>query len=89
MGVPLCLSNNQKSTNMELQIRVPGKTRGPKREEMEKEQKKLHIEYYYYYTTTLRGFWSSAPDHSRLFSKTCSVSMLQSTSRYYETRSLA
>ena len=56
MGVPLCLSNNQKSTNMELQIRVPGKTRGPKREAVEKEKKKLHNEHYYYYTTTLRGF---------------------------------
>ena len=39
MGVPLCLSNNQKSTNMELQIRVSGKTRGPKREAVEREQK--------------------------------------------------
>jgi hypothetical protein len=44
---------------MELKIRVPRKTYGPKKEAVEMGQRKLHNEehyYYYYYTTTLHGF---------------------------------
>jgi hypothetical protein len=44
---------------MELKISVPRKTSGPKKEAVERGQRKLHNEehyYYYYYTTTLHGF---------------------------------